>query len=110
MEREGYDRMEAYYKAHESKLKEEIVDLRDKVGDFGLRNDYLDYKVLELKDALEHKKRLLSDHIEMEKRYGFRKMMLESHYNMLERKVVQLSINTAHNQRHLIEYMKYMVF
>ena len=88
MEREGYNRMEAYYKACESKLKEEIVDLRDKVGDFGLHNDYLDCKVLVLEDALERKKRCLSDHIEMEKRYGFRKMMLESHYNMLEWEVV----------------------
>ena len=110
MEHEGYDRMEAYYKAHESKLKEEIADLRDKVGDFGLCNDYLDFKVLELKDALECKKRHLSDHIEMEKRYGFTKMMLESHCNMLEREVVQLSINTTHNQHHLIEYMQYIEF
>ena len=67
-------------------------------------------KVLELEDALKHKKRHLSDHIEMEKRYGFRKMMLESHCNMLEREVVQLSVNTAHNQRHLIGYMKYIEF
>ena len=49
--------MEAYYKACECKLKEEIVDLRDKVGDFRIHNDYLDYKVLELEDALERKKR-----------------------------------------------------
>ena len=110
MEHEGYNCMEAYYKAHESKLKEEIADLRDNVGDFGLRNDYLDCKVLELEDALKRKKRRLSDHIEMEKRYGFRKMMLESRCNMLEREVVQLSVNTAHNQRHLIEYMKYTEF
>ena len=110
MECEGYNYMEAYYKACESKLKEEIVDLRDKARDFGLYNDYLDYKVLELEDALERKKRRLSDHIEMEKRYGFRKLMLESHCNMLEREVVQLSVNTAHNQCHLIKYMKYTEF
>ena len=97
VELEGYDRMEAYYKARESKLKEEITDLRDKVRDFELCNDYLDCMVLEFEDALEHKKRRLSDHIEMEKRYGFRKIMLESHCNMLEREVVQLSVNTAHN-------------
>ena len=89
--------MEAYYKAREGKLKEEIADLRDKVEDFGLCNDYLDCKVLELEDALERKKRCLRDHIEMEKRYGFRKMMLEGCCNMLEREVVPLSINTAHN-------------
>ena len=110
VEREGYDRMEVYYKACESKLKEEITDMRDKARDFGLRNDYLDYKVLELEDALKHKKSYLRDHINMEKRYGFRKIMLESHCNMLEREVVQLSINTTHNQHHLIEYMKYIEF
>ena len=59
--------------------------MRDKARDFGLHNDYLDYKVLELEDALERKKRCLRDHIEMEKRYGFRKMMLESCCNVLER-------------------------
>ena len=88
VEHEGHDRMEAYYKARESKLKEEIADLRDKVRDFGLHNDYSDCKVLELEDALEHKKRCLRDHIEMEKRYGFKKMMPESRCNMLEREVV----------------------
>ena len=110
MEHEGYDHMEAYYKACESKLKEEIADLRDKARDFGLCNDYLECKVLKLEDALKYKKRCLRDHMEREKRYGFRKMMLESHCNMLGREVVQLSISTAHNQRHLIEYMKYMEF
>jgi hypothetical protein len=53
--------------------------------------------VYELEDALERNKRCLRDHIEREKRYGFRKMMLESRCNMLEREVVQLSINTTHN-------------
>ena len=102
VEHEGYDRMESYYKARESKLKEEITDLRDKTGDFGLHNDYLDCKVLELEDALECKKRFLRDHIEMEKMYGFRKMMLESRCNMLEREVVQLSVNTAQTSATLL--------
>ena len=88
VEREGYNHMEAYYKARESKLKKEIVDLRDKAGGFGLRNDYLDCKVYELEDALECKKRCLKDDMEKEKRYGFRKMMLESSYNMLEKDLV----------------------
>ena len=88
MEHEGYDRMEAYYRAHEGKLKEDTTDLRDKAGDFGLRNNYLDCKVYELEDALEHKKRCLRDHMEKEKRYGFRKMMLESRCNMLEKDLV----------------------
>ena len=40
VEHEGYERMEAHYKARESKLKKEIADLRDKARDFGLHNDY----------------------------------------------------------------------
>jgi hypothetical protein len=59
------------------KLKAKIADLRDKAGDFGLCNDYLDYKVYELEDALKRKKVSLRNHIEKEKRYSFRKMMLE---------------------------------
>ena len=35
----------AVSKKREEKLKKEIVDLRDKVGDFGFRIDYLDCKV-----------------------------------------------------------------
>ena len=66
MEHQGYDCMEAYYKARESKLKEEIIDLRDKARDFGLRNDYLDYKVYKLEDALERKKVSLRRHQEGE--------------------------------------------
>ena len=54
----------------------EIVDLKDKARDFGLCNDYLDCKVYELEDALERKKVSLRSHIEKEKRYSFKKMML----------------------------------
>ena len=58
------------------KLKLEIIDLKDKAGDFGLHNDYLDYKVYELEDALKNKKVSLRSHIKKEKRYSFKKMML----------------------------------
>jgi hypothetical protein len=34
-------------------------------------------------------------------------MMLESCYNLLEKDLEQMSVNTVHNQHHLIEYMKY---
>ena len=66
VEREGYNRMEAYYKACESKMKEEVENLRDKAGDFRLRNDYIDCKVYELEDALERKKVSLRRHREGE--------------------------------------------
>ena len=34
-------------------------------------------------------------------------MMLESRCNMLEKDLVQMSVNASHNLCHLIEYMKY---
>ena len=107
VEHEGYDSMESYYKACESKLKEEIVDLRDKDGDFGICNDYLDYKVFELEDALEHKKTTMKTMIDKERRHGFKKMMLENQCNALEKEMVMMRDNTTHNQIHLIEYMRY---
>ena len=70
------------------KLKVKIVDLKDKARDFGLCNDYLDCKVYELEDAHERKKVSLRSHIKKEKRYSFRKMMLESRCNMLEKDLV----------------------
>ena len=87
-------------------MKVEIEDLMDKVRDFRLLNDYLECKVYALEDALEHKVSLRS-HLDKEKRYSFRKMMLENRCNMLEKDLVQMSVNTAYNQRHLIKYMEY---
>jgi predicted RNase H-like nuclease (RuvC/YqgF family) len=75
---------ETLHREEVSELRVEIADLRDKARDFGLRNDYLDYKVYELEDALERKVSLRS-HIEKEKRYSIKKMMLENHCNMLEK-------------------------
>jgi translation initiation factor IF-3 len=33
--------------------------------------------------------------------------MLENRYNMLEKDLVQMSVNASHNLCHLIKYMKY---
>ena len=44
----------------EAVLKAEITDLEDKIWDFGLRNDYLDSKVLELERDLENKETALT--------------------------------------------------
>ena len=59
---------------------------------------------------MERKKVSLRSHMNKEKRYSFRKMMMENRYNMLEKDFVQMSVNAAYNQRHLIEYMKYMEY
>ena len=39
----------------------EIADLRDKIGDFGLRNDYLNSRVLGLQRRLDDKERALAE-------------------------------------------------
>ena len=74
----SYNYGELIHKKRQEKLKKEIVDLRDKIGDFGLRNDYLNCKVFELEDALERKKTAMKTMLDKEKRHGFKKMMLEN--------------------------------
>ena len=61
----------------------------------------------ELEDTLKRKKVSLRSHIKKKKRYSFRKMMLVSRWNMLEKDLVQMSVNASHNLHHLIKYMKY---
>jgi hypothetical protein len=50
MECEGYKRMKTFYETHEKSLREEIANLKDKVGDAELCYDYLESKVLECED------------------------------------------------------------
>jgi hypothetical protein len=83
VEHQDYYYRDTLHKECEEKLKAEIANLRDKVGDFGLHNNYLDSKVYKLEDALERKKVSLRSHLDKEKRYNFRKMMVDNRYNML---------------------------
>ena len=71
--------------------------MRDKIEDFGLCNDYLNYKVFELEDALEHKKTAMKTMLDKEKRHGFKKMMLENQCNALEKEMVIRRDNTTHS-------------
>ena len=88
MERLSYQCSEVIHQDHEEELKVEIVDLKDKVGDFGLHNDYLNSKVFELKDTIERKKIALQKHLDKEKRHEFQKMMVENRCNFLEKDLV----------------------
>lgn len=63
--------------------------------------------MFELEDALESKKIALKNKHEKEKRYGFRKLMLENRCNLMEKEMVEMRNNATHNQIHLIEYMRY---
>ena len=95
------------YKEREEKMKREITDLRNKIRDFGLHNDYLNCNVFKLEDALEHKKVALKNKHDQERRYGFHKLMLENCCNLMEKEMVEMRNNATHNQIHLIEYMRY---
>ena len=53
-ERMGYDRMKTFYETREKSLREEIANLKDKVGEAELCHDYLECKVLECEDQIEH--------------------------------------------------------
>lgn len=58
--------------------------MQNKAGDYALRNDYLDSKVLELEDRLKHQRRLLSEFHEKEKEKAFSKLYLKTHCEMVE--------------------------
>jgi hypothetical protein len=49
----GYDRMKIFYENCEKSLREEIANLKDKVGEAELLHDYLESKVLEYEDRIE---------------------------------------------------------
>jgi chromosome segregation ATPase len=46
--------MKTFYKNREQSLQKEIANLKDKVGEAELRHDYLESKVLECEDRIEH--------------------------------------------------------
>ena len=53
-ERMGYDKMKTFYETCEKSLREEIANLKDKDGEAELCHDYLECKVLECEDQIEH--------------------------------------------------------
>jgi hypothetical protein len=57
----GYDRMKTFYETHEKSLWEEITILKDKVGEAELRHNYLESKVLEYEDRIEHQRLTLRE-------------------------------------------------
>jgi quinolinate synthase len=50
----GYDRMKTFYETREKSLREEIANLKDKVREAELHHNYLESKVLECEDRIEH--------------------------------------------------------
>ena len=105
-ERMGYDRMKTFYETREKSLREEITNLKDKVGEAELRHDYLESKVLECEDRIERQRLTLREFHEKEKHRGIRKLALEAHCNTMEKLAVEAAITTTYNMQHLVHYIK----
>jgi hypothetical protein len=102
----GYDRMKTFYENREQSLRKEIANLKDKVGEAELRHDYLESKVLECEDQIEHQRLTLREFHEKEKQCGIRKLSLEAHCNTMEKLVVEAAVTTTYNMHHLVHYIK----
>ncbi|CAD6212397.1 unnamed protein product [Miscanthus lutarioriparius] len=91
----GYDRMKTFYETREKSLREEIANLKDKVGEAELRHDYLESKRLTLREF--HEK---------EKHHGIKKLALEARCNTMEKLAVEATVTTTYNMHHLVHYIK----
>ncbi|CAD6231341.1 unnamed protein product [Miscanthus lutarioriparius] len=105
-ERMGYDRMKTFYETREKSLREEIANLKDKVGEAELRHDYLESKVLECEDRIERQRHTLREFHKKEKHHGIRKLALEARCNMMEKLAVEAAVTTTYNMHHLVHYIK----
>jgi predicted RNase H-like nuclease (RuvC/YqgF family) len=105
-ERMGYDRMKTFYENREQSLQKEIANLKDKVGEAKLRHDYLESKVLECEDRIEHQRLTMREFHEKEKHRGIRKLALEARCNIMEKLAVEAAVTTTYNMHHLVHYIK----
>jgi predicted RNase H-like nuclease (RuvC/YqgF family) len=105
-ERMGYDRMKTFYENREQSLRKEIAKLKDKVGEAKLRHDYLESKVLECEDRIEHQRLTLREFHEKEKHRGIRKLALEVRCNTMEKLALEAAVTTTYNMHHLVHYIK----
>jgi cell division protein ZapA (FtsZ GTPase activity inhibitor) len=105
-ERMGYDRMKTFYETREKSLREEIANLKDKVGEAELYHNYLESKVLECEDQIEHQRLTLREFHEKEKHRGIKKLALEARCNTMEKLAVVTAITTTYNMHHLVHYIK----
>jgi Rps23 Pro-64 3,4-dihydroxylase Tpa1-like proline 4-hydroxylase len=64
-------KMEVLHESHEKVLKAEIAELKDKVLEQELHNDYLSSQLLEYEDRIERQRRVLKELQEKEKKRAF---------------------------------------
>jgi hypothetical protein len=105
-ERMGYDRMKTFHENCEQSFQKKIANLKDKVGEAELRHDYLESKVLECEDWIEHQRLTLREFHEKEKQRGIRKLALEAYCNTMEKLAVEAAVTTTYNMHHLVHYIK----
>jgi hypothetical protein len=105
-ERENSCKMEVLHESRERVLKAEIVELKDKVLEQELRNDYLSSQLLEYEDHIARQRRVLKELQEKEKKRAFAKCGLLDHYNALEDEAERVVVASTYNAHHLTHYVK----
>ena len=76
------------------------------MGDFGLRNDYLDNRVLELEDTIERLRESLKQKEEKIVGHNFHRLMWKNRLHASEQDQMKMACDVGHNQLHLINFMK----
>jgi hypothetical protein len=105
-ERENFYKMEVFHESREMALKAEIAELKGKVMEQELRNDYLSSQLLAYEDRIERQKRVLQELQEKEKKRAFTRCGLQDHCNALEDEAERVAIDSTYNAHHLTHYIK----
>jgi hypothetical protein len=105
-ERENSYKMEVLHESREKVLKVEIAELKDKVLEQELRNDYLSSQLLEYEDRIERQRRILKELQEKEKKRAFARCGLQDHCNALEDEAERAAVASTYNANHLTHYVK----
>jgi hypothetical protein len=105
-EREDSCKREVLHESREKVLKAEIVELKDKVLEQELRNDYLSSQLLEYEDRIERQRCVLKELQEKEKKRAFTRSGLQGHCNALEDEAERVAVASTYNAHHLTHYVK----
>jgi hypothetical protein len=100
MERENSRKMEVLHESHERILKVEIAELKDKVLEHELHNDYLSSQLLEYEDRIKRQRRILKELQEKEKKRALARCGLQDHCNALEDEAERVAVACTYNEHH----------
>jgi hypothetical protein len=105
-ERKNSYKMEVFHESREMALKAEIAELKGKVMEQELCNDYLSSQLLAYEDHIERQRRVLQELQEKEKKRAFTRYGLQDHCDALEDEAERATVDTTYNAHHLTHYIK----